>query len=232
MLKNIVKSTALIGLLMGSVQAGEIEVKIVNNTAYTTFTPLLITTHTAEAKLFTVNEKASESLQKMAEGGDISGLVTDLTANGATIIENPAKGLLMAGKTATATLNTDDKNKYLSVVAMMLPTNDGFIALNNWKVPTTKGIYKVTLNAHDAGTEANDEIINGEGAPNSAGIPADPSGNGGTGATGIVGAKIEGFIHIHRGIIGDMDKTGGKSDLDSTKHRWLNPVATAIITVK
>jgi len=29
-----------------------------------------------------------------------------------------------------------------------------------------------------------------------------------------------------------MDKTGGKSDLDSTKHRWLNPVATAIITVK
>ena len=232
MIKNIIKSTALVSLLIGAVHAGEIEVKIVNNTGFNTFTPLLIATHTAEAKLFTANTQASLSLQKMAEGGDISGLKTDLEANGATIIENPAEGLLMAGKSTITTLTTDNTNQYLSVVAMILPTNDGFIALNNWKVPTEKGVYKVNLNAHDAGTEGNDEIINGGGAPDTAGIPADPSGNAGTGATGISNVSPEGFIHIHRGILGDMNTTAGKSDLDATKHRWLNPIATAIITVK
>jgi len=87
------------------------------------------------------------------------------------------------------------------------------------------------LNAYDAGTEANDEIINGAGAPGEAGIPADPSGNGGSGAEGI-DAEVEGFVHIHRGIIGDLEKEGGISDLDASKHRWQNPVATVIVKVK
>ena len=218
MLKNILKSTALVALLLGSVNAADIEVKIVNNTGYSSFTPLLVSTHTASAKLFTAGDTASLSLQKMAEGGNIDDLETELTANGANIVKNPASGLLKAGQNTTAMLSTDNNNTYLSVVAMILPTNDGFIALNNWKVPTEKGTYKVTLNAYDAGTEANDEIINGGGAPDTAGIPADPLANNGTGATGVMAEK-EGFIHIHRGIVGDTNATGGKSDLDSTKHR-------------
>jgi len=64
-----------------------------------------------------------------------------------------------------------------------------------------------------------------------AGIPADPGGSVATGGTGVV-ADIEGFVHIHRGVLGDNNTTGGLSDLKSTKHRWLNPVARAIITVK
>lgn len=231
MIKNLVKATALVGLLVGSVQASEVEVKIVNNTGYSNFTPLLVAAHPSTSTLFTVGEAASVSLQMMAEGGNTAGLETDLSALSANVVANPAGGLLAPGINATATLTTDTANDSLSIVAMILPTNDGFIALNNWKIPTTPGEYTVNLNAYDAGTEANDEIINGAGAPGMPGIPADPSGNGGTGATGMM-TTIEGFVHIHRGVLGDSNATGGKSDLDSIKHRWLNPVATAIITVK
>ena len=232
MFHKILKTAALAATLLGAVQAAEIEVKIVNNTGASTFTPLLVATHADNTQLFKTGMPASASLQAMAEGGNIAHLVADLSAEDATIIENPAEGLLKAGEHTVATLTTDASHDSLSLVAMILPSNDGFIALNNWKVPTTPGVYKVTLNAYDAGTEANDEIINGAGAPGAAGIPGDPSENGGTGATGVPGVEKEGFVHIHRGIVGDTDKTGGQSDLDASKHRWLNPIATAIITVK
>ena len=232
MLNTILKTAALAGALTGAVQAAEIEVKIINNTGVSHFTPLLVSTHAHSVSLYKTGMPASASLQAMAEGGNIAHLVADLSGEDAEIVENPAGGLLAPGAQTTATLMTDSTNDSLSLVAMILPSNDGFIALNNWKVPTKPGVYKVALNAYDAGTEANDEIINGAGAPGAAGIPADPSGNGGTGGTGVVGAEIEGFVHIHRGILGDSDATGGMSDLDASKHRWLNPVATAVITVK
>jgi len=231
MLKNLVRSTALVGLLLGAVQAADIEVKIINNTGASAFTPLLVATHASSTSVFETGMPASASLQAMAEGGNIEHLSADLSSAGAMVVENPAAGLLGAGASTVAQISTDASNDSLSIVAMILPTNDGFIALNNWKVPTEPGVYKVQLNAYDAGTEANDEIINGAGAPGDAGIPADPGGNAGTGGTGIA-ATIEGFVHIHRGVLGDQNATGGVSDLDSSKHRWLNPIATAVITVK
>jgi len=35
----------------------------------------------------------------------------------------------------------------------------------------------------------------------------------------------EGFVHIHRNVIGDLDSNGGISDINAAVHRWLNPVA-------
>jgi hypothetical protein len=225
MIKNIVKATALVSLLVGNVQAAEIEVKLVNNTGTSHFTPLLVAAHANTAHLFMTGMPASAALKAMAEGGDISGLVTELSADGANIVENPAGGLLAAGANTVATLTTDASNDSISIVAMILPTNDGFIGLNNWKVPTEPGTYKVNLHAYDAGTEANDEKTSSIPQPG-------PTGAGiGTGGTGVA-MDAEGFVHIHRGILGDTDASGGASDLDSTKHRWLNPIATAIVTVK
>ncbi len=226
--KLILSSTLLLGSYASAL---DIDVKIINVNKGIWFTPLLVCAHTADAKLFTAGQPASMSLQKMAEGGDISDLVTDLNTAGANLKENPAGGLLAPGTSTTTTLNTDSGNDYLSIAAMMLPTNDGFVAMNAVKIPTTPGVYKYELNAHDAGTEANNEIINGAGAPGVLGIPGDPSGTGGTGATGL-SATAEGFVHIHRGNIGDFNSTAGLSDLNAQTHRFLNPVASVIITVK
>ncbi|HHS91892.1 MAG TPA: hypothetical protein ENK82_00950 [Campylobacterales bacterium] len=231
MIQNILKSALVLSVTTASLVAGEIDVKVVNLTGGSYFTPLLVSTHSDTKRLYTTGSAASTSLQKMAEGGDIADLATELTEDGANVVSNPASGLLAPGANTTATLTTDTTNPRLSIVAMILPTNDGFVALSGWEVPTTAGTYTVNLNAYDAGTEANDEVINGGGAVGVAGIPADPGGSVATGGTGIT-ANVEGFVHIHRGVLGDNNDTGGLSDLKSTKHGWLNPVARAIITVK
>jgi len=230
---KIALSTAL--LMSSSLLASEIEVKITNLTKGVYFTPLLVSAHNADAKLYTAGEAASTSLQMMAEGGDISALVADLTTAGADNVENPADGLLAPGTSSMTTLdvNSEAGNKYLSIVSMMLPTNDGFIGLNSYTIPTEPGVYKVALNAHDAGTEANDEIVNGGGAPNTPGIPGHPGGGDTftSNATGI-DTVAEGYVHIHRGNLGDFDATGGLSDLDARSERFINPVASVVITVK
>jgi len=215
-------------------QAAQFDVEITNPTRGIYFTPLLVTAHPDGISLFETGTPASSQLQAMAEGGDLSGIVGLLNAAGATTIQNPANGLLTPGASTTATLNTDNAaaNTRLSIVAMLLPTNDGFLALNNVEIPTEPGTYTYDLNAYDAGTEANDEV-RGSGTPGQPGLPVPPPldpvlGNNGTG----VASSAEGYVHIHRGNLGDTDLNRGSSDIVSTLHRWLNPVARVTLTVK
>ena len=129
-------------------------------------------------------------------------------------------------------MNTDGtSNDALSVVAMLLPTNDAFAGLNSVNIPMAAGTYEFLLPAFDSGTEANDELVTGGGAPGVAGIPADPGGLTGTGGTGAATTDANTTVHIHRNTLGDTDATGGSSDLDSRVHRWLNPVVRVVVTV-
>ena len=216
-----------------SALATDFSVTVTNLTQGVYFTPLLVAAHPGDSRLFTSGAAASDSLQAMAEGGDISGLAADLAPTGAVVVENPAAGLLGPGQSTTAMLNTDDTpdNAYLSLVAMLLPTNDGFLGLNAVEIPTEAGTYTFNVNAYDAGTEGNDEI-RGSGAPGEPGYPApgpvdEASGMNGTG----IAATAEGFVHIHRNVLGDTDATGGASDIDAAVHRWLNPVVRVTVTV-
>lgn len=224
---------AALSLIGSQVQAAEYQVDIQNLTRGTYLTPLLVSAHSSGATLFTPGTAASDSLQMMAEGGNISGLVADLAAVSATTVENPAAGLLAPGQSTTAMLDTGSaaSNMYLSIAAMMLPTNDGFVAINSMMLPT-EGSVTWTGYAYDAGTEANDEM-RGSGAPGEAGFPVPPPmedmiGMNGTGMS----ASVEGFVHIHRGVIGDMDMIGGVSDINAGLHRWLNPVIKVTVTMK
>ena len=222
-----------------AVQAAQMDITISNLTGGIYFTPLLVAAHPSSTHLFHTGEAASAALQAMAEGGDISGLQTAVTGAGGQVVANPAGGLLApAHSTSPTTLNTTAGNTHLSLTAMLLPTNDGFVGLDNWQIPTAPGTYMVYLNAYDAGTEANTELMNpgAGGAPGVAGIPADPSGKAGSGGTGVVPATPNDaephMVHIHRGVLGDSNPTGGSSDLDSRSHRWLNPVARMTVVVK
>lgn len=234
-MKALLSATLIsITLLAGTVaNATEFNVRIINLTNGIWYTPFLVAAHPAGTSLFTSGQPASASLQAMAEGGDISGLVADMQAMGATLAENPAAGLLPPAMSANVDMNTDDTdNVMLSIVAMLLPTNDAFAGLNSMPIPTDPGTYVVDLPAYDAGTEANDEMITGGGMPGAAGIPADPGGLAGTGGTGVAAADANSSVHIHRNTLGDTNATGGASDLDSRIHRWLNPVVRVVVTVQ
>ena len=225
-------AVAASALLAQPAAAVDFDVRIDNLSNGIYYTPFLAVAHPDGTALFEVGQPASASLQAMAEGGDISGLVTDVNGLGATVVENPAGGPLAPASSVTFNMNTDGtSNTLLSVVAMLLPTNDAFAGLNAIEIPTDPGTYVYNVNAYDAGTEANDEILNGGGAPGVPGMPADPGGLAGTGGTGAAGVDANTTVHIHRGALGDTDPAAGASDLDSRVHRWLNPVIRVTITV-
>lgn len=218
--------------MSGFVQAAELEITVQNLTRGIYFTPILITAHSPDQQLFNVGEAASTELQAMAEGGDIAGLEMAVDALSADTVANPAEGLLMPTAATTTMLSTSEGNTALSIVAMMLPTNDGFIGLNSWMIPEEPGTYTMYINAYDAGTEANDEIRGG-GAPGAPGLPVPPPleelvGNGGSGVTSEI---TNATVHIHPGNLGDNDAEAGMSDISNTVQRWLNPVAMVTVTV-
>lgn len=212
--------------------ADRVEVKIENLTSAIWFTPLLAVAHSRKVDLFTVGQPASDAIAAIAEGGDVS--LAQAAAEGAGAATAVAGDLLAPGKSVTLNLTTSGNQRYLTVAGMLLPTNDGFVGLDSVRIP--RKWYRRTVDAigYDAGSERNNEVINGGGAPGILGIPADPGGNSGSGASGVSastgGPAESAYIHIHRGVLGDRDATGGESDLDSAVHRWLNPVARITIT--
>ncbi|WP_339617837.1 spondin domain-containing protein [uncultured Gilvimarinus sp.] len=233
-MKRLSALASLMILAATGANGAEYTVEIQNLTRSTFFTPLLVAAHPAENHLFAVGGEASLPLQTMAEGGNIEPLVGEIDGLSGIAVANPAGGLLAAGASATAMFNNDDApdNNHLSIVAMLLPTNDGFVGLDAMWLPTEPGTYQYMLKGYDAGTEANDEL-RGSGMPGEPGMPVPPPldpqlGNNGTGMPG----EAEGFVHIHRGVLGDTDSVAGGSDIDATRHRWLNPVARVTITVE
>lgn len=233
-MKKTICSMAVGISLLAATNAGarEVSVEVTNLTNATYFTPLLVAVHGPSVQLFEVGGPASVALQAMAEGGDIAGLSAEVQAGGGQVVENPAEGLLGPGMSTSATLDVGNQaNARLSIAAMVLPSNDGFIALNGADIPLRSGVHYYKLPVFDAGTEANDEVVNGNGAPGQPGIPADPSGAAGINGTGVTGADHNPNVHIHPGIVGDHDPVGGLSDLDPAVHRWGYPVAVVKVTV-
>ena len=216
-------SALALSMSVSTLNAAELDISITNATKGIYFTPILVAAHDSSLFMFRAGETASAELEAMAEGGDISGLSSVITNAGGVVSENPASGILNPGVTTSLTIDTGDL-KYLSLSAMLLPTNDGFVGLDSWKIPDQTGTYKVSLNGYDAGTEANDELAGS--------MPNPPFITFGSGGTGVETAVTNNKVHIHPGNIGDDNATGGISDLDNSSHRWLNPVATIKIEVK
>lgn len=151
-----------------------------------------------------------------AKNGDIMPLVTASDSAGATTVANPAAGLLAPGETTTAIVNTNNAtaNTQLSVVAMLLPTNDGFLALNSLTVPTLPGTYTYNLNAYDAGTEANTESADTVPGPAASGL-----------AEGFNADRddVRNAVYVHPGVVTQDD--GLTTSTLSGSQRWDNPMA-------
>lgn len=208
-------------------QARDLTLTITNLTQGQSFTPRLVVVHDNSTNLFTAGQAASAELEALAEQGDTAPFTTFL-GGGNTATDEPNVrtfgGLVNpASSRAYSTFTVSDNLTHLSLLSMLVPTNDAFVGLDAWEIPTTPGTYTININAYDAGTEANDEIA--ANMPNPA---TDP--NVGTNATGVT-TTVEGAVHIHRNVLGDTDNAAGSSDLDSTVHRWLNPVARLTVVV-
>lgn len=224
-----VATAMLAGLALSqTVFATDYQIQVTNLTRGVHFTPLIAAAHDPAVRMFHAGNEATTELQTMAEGGNVSPLAEMLTGLGATV--GTGEGLLAPGHTATLLLHDVGEGTVLSMAGMLLPTNDGFVGVDSAHFPMS-GSMTLLARGYDAGTEANDELVGG-GAPGVAGFPAPPpvvatgTGSNGTG----VPVTAEGYVHVHPGVLGDLDPQGGVSDINAGVHRWQNPVARVLIT--
>lgn len=184
----ITSASLLLGA--GSAAAADLEITITNATKGIYFTPLIVAAHNSDLVMFRTGQAASAELESMAEGGDISGLASVIGNAGGVVVEDPASGILNPGVSTTFSMDSGSFG-YLSLSAMLLPTNDGFVGLDSWKIPSEPGTYKATLRGYDAGTEANDELAGS--------MPNPPFLTFGAGGTGVETAVTNNTVHVHPG---------------------------------
>lgn len=207
---------ALVGTARAAGADDKFEVTITNLTRGQQFTPILVATHKEGVTLFTLGQPATPQLAELAEEGNTGPLTALLKSLPEVKEVVTSSGLLGPGKSVTVTIDTgDDAFDHVSIAAMLIPTNDGFFAINGTKGPedneTPLTLFSV---AYDAGSERNDELC--------ASIPGPFfSECGGPGGGAKVGGG-EGFVHVHAGI-------HGIGNLNPAQRDWRNPVAKVTI---
>lgn len=185
------------------------KVTITNLTRGQILSPPVVISHGGNFHLFTAGNPATPRLAALAEDADTGPLTDHLKTLPSVFDYKVANDVIMPGSSATIRINTKKGFRLISVAAMLVTTNDAFMAVrgvyaNQWR--------KVNVDAHayDAGSEVNSELCDF--------IPGPPCGNGGI--RNPEGA--EGYVHIHAGI-------HGIGDLEPEEFDWRNPVATVMV---
>lgn len=208
--KTVILSTVLaLGVSAFSVQADDDKmyaVTITNITPGQTFTPILVTSHKKGMPIFKLGSPASDELVAIAESGNTAPLQMKLESSGMAYDSASSGGLLGPGESVTVNVRVNGNFEYISLAGMLLPTNDGFIAVNGVKA---KKFKKMRIPVYDAGSEMNDELCANIPGPHCGGSALSPEDG-------------EGYVHIHSGI-------HGQGDLMASKYDWRNPAAMVII---
>ncbi len=192
--------------------AGTYAVTVTNLTRGQNFTPILVASHLRDFSVFTAGSAASNELSQLAEGGDTAPLTTVIQDSGSALAVATADGLLGPGESVTIMIAGDDIYSRISAMAMLIPTNDAFFAIQGMKLPKNSNPRVETAVAYDAGTEPNDELCASIPGPVCGGEGPSPDVDG------------EGFVHVQAGI-------HGIGDLDASERDWRNPVARISIVL-
>ncbi|AQS38323.1 Spondin_N [Shewanella psychrophila] len=189
-------------------------VTVTNLTANQPMSPIALIRHSADMTAWQTGGSASLPLETLAESGDSAGFAdmdgVDALVNG--------QGVLPSGMTESIELKlSQDEVSSISVLTMLVNTNDAFAGLNSVSLVDLTINTKVTFSsiAYDAGTEANSE------AKGSIPGPAD-SGEGFNAMRDDVDR-----VHAHPGVISADD--GLADSVLSASHRFDNPVLSISI---
>lgn len=169
--------------------------------------PPLFVVHSKKADVWSLGEIASHPIAAIAEDAnnapaesalaDLRGVREAFTGSG---------GPIPSGTSRTYMLETNGKYNRLSLVTMLVNTNDAFTGLDSYHV---RGHYAVlTRRAYDAGSERNNELA--------AFIPGPCCGHP------FVRDPEGALIRMHPGI-------EGVGDLDQAVYGWEGPVARIAI---
>ena len=190
----------------------QFDVTVTNLTAGQVFSPLFMATHDVNTSILTLGQPASAELATLAEDGDAAPLAALLMGDAG--VEDVQLGLapIPPGASDTIRVTASSDKRQLSLAAMLVNTNDAFVALEGGTLPLG-GHMRAYLVAYDAGSEANNEDCGFIPGPACMGM--------GAGVRDTAGA--EGFVHVHSGV-------HGIQDLDAATLTWGNPVALVTVT--
>lgn len=206
------------------------EITLTNLTPTQWFTPPVVAVHSKHADVYTRGEAASFGVKEIAENGNVDPLVQALT--GAAGVSSVGVGVSSAGPPPLApgastklTLSGADTQDRLSLVAMLICTNDGFAGLDSINLPNKVGRSRTAYaRDFDAGTEVNTEDL-ADIVPPCQGLNgvADDNGAPGTGASNPALAE-SGVIRAHKGV-------KERADLTWAAHGWDTHAPVMKVTV-
>lgn len=201
------------------------EITVTNMTTGQWFTPPVLAIHKRAADLFEVGQPASLGVREIAENGNLQPMVDALTGNKKVTAFTVAAGNpppLGPGQSISAQLMTGKGGHRLSMVAMLICTNDGFTGIDSVKLPKWRG-ESVSFygDGYDAGSEINTEDF-ADIVPPCPALTGVSSSDPGTGMSNPALAE-NGVVTMHPGVIGG-------NDLLPAVHNWSNPVVKVTIT--
>src|SRR6056297_2414190 len=218
---------------------GTVRVTLTNTSPQVISPPLLIA-HGSDYAPFFVGEAATPELARLAEDGDASELAAIARLDPAVSAAVVADGPLPPGESATLEIETSDDAPYLTVLGMLVTTNDAFLVWTGdarqlgemgMAMGETMGVDETTEMGESAGMGGMAEMAMGAAPPphdavvrvfdagseanteNCEHIPGPPCGSAGV----RVADGAEGHIALHGGIL-------GVGELDPTEWDWRNPV--------
>lgn len=201
---------ALFGLALGPSESNAqmYTVTITNLTQGQVLSPPVVFAHRSNYRLFEPGDEAGSELAGLAEDAESEALLALLSTRTRVGDVAIAGGAVPPGTSITVPIRIAGKNRSLTVLGMLVTTNDAFFAQTSRVRGRGVSFYAP---AWDAGSERNTQ--------NCAHIPGPPCGNPGVRVT----KDAEGFIHIHEGI-------QNRGSLSSQDLDWRNPVAKITVT--
>jgi hypothetical protein len=228
----------------------------------------VVATHDQNFSLFTLGSPADPELARLSQTGRPFFLANKLSTNpdvGTVFTIPPDPGfalpnptpfppatgvhdiVLCPGESLTTTVTATGSFRYLSLAAMVFPTNDGFAGVTGVALPRGTDPLTVYSPTYDSGSEENDELCVNipslkvigfpfplssltSGTHASAGM-ACPDGSGAQdfnsdpltpNSPDDNPARAEGYVGIHAGI-------KGVGDLDPNVWNWQNPIMKVTI---
>jgi len=173
------------------------------------FSPPILVTHKSGIRLFKPGKYASNELRQIAEDA-VNGPMVEKLKNSDKVYQVVEGGStpIFPGESATFSIQAERGYNRISLVSMLVNTNDAFTGITRAKLPRHgKRVYY--LYAYDAGTEKNTELT--------AHIPGPCCGSP------LVRVPTHHKIKFHRGI-------RGIGDLDSAIYDWNRKVAKLTIS--
>jgi hypothetical protein len=229
-----------------ALSAYDYEITFVNLTQGQPMSPPVLATHEGTGVVWKLGAAASNGVVQIAENGNNGPMLAEL---GKARADNTVFEFVQAGATPLAPAGSPGSTKEaaapcaggcpdrvtvrilapagdprLSVVSMLVCTNDGFTGDNSIELPLVIGKERVVeLRGYETSTERNTELL-ADIMPPCQGIIGVASSTKAPGTAQSNPALAEkGSIVAHRGVT-------GSGDLQVARHGWAEPVAKLTIT--